>query len=562
LSDFLSWLSFDGPLDHPIESTGLEVILSFVFWWSPKDNFFFALIQGPLEKSLASQPSNIAASAVSGIRWNYIGGICASLCSVAIGIVLARILGPRPFGQVIIASTVYGFLNLFVDGGFSQALIQKLQLDHDEIRKTFTCQVGIGIFSTAFVYVLAPWIAMEFHDPSATRVIQAMSMVIAIQSIGLVSAALLRRGMQFKRIQHAALASYLFGFLLVGIPLAIYGAGVWSLVLAYLLQCTLNSALLYLAARHSVAPLFAFPDRSTMSFGGTIIANNLANWGHSNLDNIAASHLGPSALGLYGRGCNFAYQPVNTVVTGLQSVLLSATAKVQGNKPLMRDLTLAVIAIVFGILGAAYATFAMNSATTIVGLYGNKWVGVIPLMIPFAIAMPLFGVHCLLGPILCGMGRPALEFWPQAITCALAVLAYFTAAHFSLVSIAWALLFIMILRFGMIAAFTFRLLKISWADVTLLLLKRTGFSVIFGGINWCADQTLRAFHLGAGYRLGILLFLSVAMLGLSVWSASHIVFGRQAVRFMLGYASHLPQGYVKRLRLQVKPGLSPVLTHS
>ena len=70
----------------------------------------------------------------------------------------------------------------------------------------------------------------------------------------------------------------------------------------------------------------------------------------------------------------------------------------------MRDLTLAVIAVVFGVLGAAYATFAMIPDTTIMGLYGDKWIGAIPLMIPFAIAMPFYGAHCLLGPILCGLG--------------------------------------------------------------------------------------------------------------------------------------------------------------
>src|SRR6202034_1933803 len=157
--------------------------------------------------------------------------------------------------------------------------------------------------------------------------------------------------------------------------------------------------------------------------------------------------------------------------------------------------------IVFGILGAAYATFAMNSATTIVGLYGNKWVGVIPLMIPFAIAMPLYGVHCLLGPILCGMGRPALEFWPQAISCAIAAIAYCAAVQVSLLSVAWALLFIMLVRLGMIAVFTFRLLDISWAEVPLLLLKRAGFSAVFGGVVWCFDQVLRGLQLSAGPRL-------------------------------------------------------------
>ena len=511
---------------------------------------------------MALKPSGIAASAFSGIRWNYFGGVISSLCSVFIGIVLARILGPKPFGQVIIASTVYGFLNLFVDGGFSQALIQKPTLESSEIRKTFTCQVGIGLCVTGLVYLSAPWIARQFHDPSAVHVVQAMSMMIAIQSTSLVSAALLRRGMRFKRIQYAALTSYLVGYLLVGIPLAVGGAGVWSLVLAYLVQCCLNSLILYSAVRHSIVPTFALPDRSITTFGGTIIANNLVNWGHSNLDNIAASRLGPAALGLYGRGCNFAYQPVNTVVNGLQSVLLSSTAKVQANRQLMRDVTLAVIAIVFGVLGAAYATFAMIPATTVVGLYGDKWVGVIPLMIPFAIAMPFYGVHCLLGPILCGLGRPELEFWPQAISCALAAMAYFTAARFSLACVAWSLLFIMLLRFGLIAAFTFRVLQISWTRVAVLLLKRAVFSFSFGGVVWCADQLLRTLQLGAGLRLGMLVGFCVTLLGLAIWSASHLVFGRFAVRFLLTYAAHLPSGYVKRLRMQAEASLSTVLTPS
>jgi lipopolysaccharide exporter len=481
------------------------------------------------------------------------------VCSVAIGIVLARLIGPRPFGQVIIASTVYGFLNLFVDGGFSQALIQKTDLRPDQIRKTFTCQVAIGICTTAIVYFSAPWIAKQFRDPSAVRVVQAMSMMIAIQSLGLVSAALLRRGMRFKVVQYASLVSYLFGYLLIGIPLAVHGAGVWSLVSAYLAQGLLNSALLYFAARHSVVPYFAFPDRSITMFGGTIIANNLVNWGHSNLDNIAASRLGPAALGLYGRGCNFAYQPVNTIVGGLQSVLLSSTAKVNGNRRLMRDLTLAVVGIVFAVLGAAYATFAMNPATIVVGLYGDKWVGVIPLMIPFAIAMPFFGIHCLLGPILCGLGRPALEFWPQAISCALGAIAYFAAARFSLVSIAWALLFITFIRFAMIAAVTFRLLEISWPEVSLLLFKRTGFSFVFGVITWCADQLLQTLHVSAGLRLCLLAGMCAVLLGSAIWLASHIVFGRQAVHFLLGYATHLPSSYVKRLRLQEEPHFTEAL---
>jgi PST family polysaccharide transporter len=500
---------------------------------------------------LTSKSSGIAASAISGIRWNYFGAIGSSLCALVVGIILARLLGPEPYGQVIIASTIYGFLNLFVDGGFSQALIQKRTLDPLEIRKTFTCQIVLGGLTTGIVCFLAPWIARLFSDPSATRVIEAMALMIAVQSAGLVSAALLRRRMQFKIVQFAGIASYLVGYVVLGIPLALLGAGVWSLVTACLAQCLLNSILLYAAVRHSLTPSFDLPDRFTSRFGGTIIANNIVNWGHSNLDNLAAAQLGPIGLGLYGRACNFAYQPANAVVTGLQSVLISSAAKLQGRKRLMRDLTLCILAIIFGVLGSAYAAFALTSETTIVGLFGDKWIGVVPLIVPLAIAMPFYAAHCILGPILCGLGRPELEFWPQAISCGVAAIAFFAAARFSLATIAWALLGVMLFRFGMIAAFAFRLLQLSWVKVLQVVGKRIGFSVAFGGLAWSLDRTLGVpFHFAAGPRLVAILVYCTTVLGLSIWSAGDFVFGSDAIRFLLNYASHLPAPYVKQLRIQ------------
>ncbi|MDR3742414.1 MAG: lipopolysaccharide biosynthesis protein [Terracidiphilus sp.] len=498
---------------------------------------------------------NIAASAIRGVRWNYLGGISASLCQLAIGIVLARILGPRPFGQVIIASTIYGFLNLFVDGGFSQALIQKAELSSEDVRKTFTCQVGIGLSTTAVVFAAAPWIARMFHDPTATNVVRVMALMMTIQSTGLVAAALLRRSMRFRAVQMSALCSYLVGFLLLGIPLALRGAGVWSLVAAFLTQAGVNSVLLHCAARHTVKPLFRWPERSIMTFGGTIIANNVVNWGHLNLDNLAASGMGPAALGLYGRGCNFAYQPVNAVVTGLQSVLMSSTARAQGRREVVREMILAVLGIVFGILGPAYAVLAMLPDTTIMGLYGDKWVGVIPLMVPLALVMPFFGAHALLGPVLSGLGRPDLEFWPQALSCAVAAVAFFSAARISLACIAWALLGVVLIRFGAIAGFTFHLLKIRWRDALPMIAGRLALSAVFGGVMWCVDWALRAAHLNPAERLVLIFALSMALLGLMVMRMARVVFGGRSVQFLLAYEQHLPAWYVRRLK---KPGIASV----
>jgi PST family polysaccharide transporter len=497
---------------------------------------------------MSSQAKSVARSAIAGIRWNYAGTLVSTISSLVIGTVLARILGPGPFGQAIVATTIYSLVNLFVDGGFSQALIQQKELSSEEVRRTFTCQVLIGLFSTATVYLAAPLIARLFHLPSAAPVVRAVSLLMTLQSLGLVSAALLRREMRFRVLQYASLGSYLGGYVLLGIPLALAGAGVWSLVAAYLAQSAINSAVLYLAVRHPVSPSFGLPHRSIAVYGGTVMAINLVNWGQANLDNLAASYRGPIALGLYGRASNLAYQPCNGVVSSLQSILLSSAAKVQGNTQLLGRVALMSMVIILGILGPAYATFVCAPATIIGGLYGTKWLAAIPLMVPLALAMPFFGCIAVLNPIICGAGRPMLELWPQAVSCVLAILAYFCAIRISLPALGWALFGVMSVRFLLTAGTIFAELEVAWSRATRAVIGRLLFSAAFVCVTWSFDRALLATGLAAGIRLAALFILCVSLLGACIWYLSELVFGAEAVSFLLQYASHLPPGYARQLR--------------
>ena len=500
---------------------------------------------------MTSNGSSVAASAVSGVRWNYVGNVFSIVCSMTIGAVLARILGPGPFGQAIVASTIYGFVNLFVNGGFSQALIQLKDLPLIAVRRTFTTQMGLGLLMTGLVIVLAPFLARQFHTPSAVPVIRAMAWIITFQAFGLVSAALLRREMRFKAVQYSAICGYVVGYVLIGLPMAMKGFGVWSLVAAYLIQALVNSLLMYASVRHTLLLSFHLPDRNITTFGGAVVGSNLVNWGHSNFDNLASSRLGPFSLGLYGRACNLAYQPVTAVATTVQSVLLSASARVQDRPEILRRVVLSMLAIVFGLIGPAYLTLACIPDTVILGLYGTKWVTSVPLMVPMALAMPFWGGMSLLGPVLSGLGKPQLEFWPQAITCAMAAVAFFVASHYSILAIAWALFGISTIRLVAIAGFIFRELSIPWQTAAAIIAKRLAISATFGGVIAVADHLLRRASIGTGARLTVDAGLATLLMLLLMWTAAHWMFGRLAVSFLLDYAPHLPSRYVRQLRLRM-----------
>ncbi len=493
--------------------------------------------------------SGLAASAVSGLRWNYLGNIITAICQLTIGAILARILGPKPFGQITIAATIYGLANLFTDGGFSSALIQKAELNELEVRSTFWFQSGIGFGVAGLIVLAAPLLARVFGDTSATSVVRVMSLIIAVQGLGLTSSALLRRELRFKVIQRSTILSYIIGYLLVGIPLAYLGAGVWALVAAYLTQAASTTILLYATERHSLKPSWKMPPRSMSVFGSQIIIGNVANWAHSNLDNLAVGHnLGSNALGLYGRVCSFAFAPCNSFVGGLQAVLFSSAAKLQKRKEALAELALVAIALTLAIMGPAFMTFAAIPGVVIIGLYGMKWVHAVPLMTPMAIAVLINTCMAVLGPVLNGSGKPGRETWPQVFTAGLAGAAYFAVArHYSLVALTWTVCGMYVLRFLAIAVAAFTTLQVSWWGAFKVLLRGSAFSLLFAFVIHTLDH-----YALAGFqpllRLGLVFLASVLLLAASLYTAPASILGDHTMDFLIRYGAAFPAKFITHLR--------------
>src|ERR1035437_888809 len=117
----------------------------------------------PTSAFKVSQPQT--ARAFSALRWGYVGFLTRALASFGSGIVLARLLGPKPFGQVAAAMLVFGIANQLADGGFSSALVQAPDLAEEDVRFAFTIQLAIGASLTVCCLLLAPAVAMAFRDP-------------------------------------------------------------------------------------------------------------------------------------------------------------------------------------------------------------------------------------------------------------------------------------------------------------------------------------------------------------------------------------------------------------
>src|SRR5690242_4363329 len=111
-------------------------------------------------------PKTLTSTALEATRWNYAGFVTRSLAGLIVGTVLARLLGPKPFGEIGVATIVFGLGNLIADAGFSSALVQIPELNERHIRAAFTMQILVGFTMTALVWLVAPVVGIAFHDPA------------------------------------------------------------------------------------------------------------------------------------------------------------------------------------------------------------------------------------------------------------------------------------------------------------------------------------------------------------------------------------------------------------
>ncbi len=199
---------------------------------------------------------SLTSKTIHGLKWTYLATAVSVVLQIGFVAVLGRLLTPAAFGLVAMAGVFLRFGSYFAQMGIGQALIQKPQLEPMDIRAAFTASVLVGALFCGLVWVLAPLAVHLLETPEIVPVVRIMGLVFIINGLSVTSLGLLRRRMNFRALSLIEVTSYGLGYGLTGVPLAIFGAGVWSLVAAGLSQAFIMLMMAYLIERHRVRPSF------------------------------------------------------------------------------------------------------------------------------------------------------------------------------------------------------------------------------------------------------------------------------------------------------------------
>lgn len=460
-----------------------------------------------------SHGQGLFARTARALVWSYGVVIVRTVTSLAFGIILARILGPEPFGIVAAAGIVIGLSSLVSDFGFGAALVQAQAVTEEDVRFVFTWQMVVAIGLSVVVIGLSGPAARLFALPEAQAVIASLASLFVINAIGQTSTNLLKRRMAFKQLQLTLAASVIIGYGLFGVPAALYGLGVWSLVIAQISQGFLLNVATYSLTRHSLRPKFTIGNQAArfLRFGSNVVIANVANWAIDNLPKAFISRaFGATDLGLYSRSATLMTAPTSVIVTNLQAVLFPAYSRAQARLPDLRRVytgTLNALAIA---LLPPFAGIAATSGTLVEVVLGTSWRGAAPIVIPLAIAMPLNALMAMAGPLIYGIGKVGIETRLQ-VTSAIAMSAMLAVASgISVQAVSWGVLGVASIRLVLLTRAAARALGAQLQEILSLLIGPAATAISVGLAALVADRT--AHYVGLGPHLALLLSIVLGLL--------------------------------------------------
>ena len=355
---------------------------------------------------------------------------------LAFTLVLARIVGPADFGVVAQATIYVGFVQLFLDQGFGAALIQKKNLEKEDVASVFWLNVASAGVLVVVTLLLAPAIGDFFDTPETTSVLRVTSLVIILYALSVVPLSLMNRNLQFRKMAVIDIWSVAVGGV-AGVVAALLGAGYWALVVQ-----TITSALISLVGllrmtgrpplHGSLARL-----RSMASFGWGLVGARIVQYGGKNADNILVGrYLAATDLALYALSYRMLTLPLQTFGRVVNKVAFPLFSQMQGHPDRIRAWFLAgtttTAVCTYPVLTLAILTEPVLIPTAL----GAAWVGaVVPMQVLTAVAYRSI-VLKLIGPVFMSAGRTGLLLRFAMIEVSLAVVGFVIGLRWGITGVA------------------------------------------------------------------------------------------------------------------------------
>ena len=387
------------------------------------------------------EPS-LAGQVRSALIWRSGSQIVAQLVQWSATFLVIRILAPADYGLFAMCQVILTFMAMLNGYGLASGLIQQKEISHREVRQLFGMLIVLNVALAIAQLSLAPLAAAYYRQPIVGDMLRVQALLYLTTPFIALPYALLSRAMDFR---HQAKANIIASVASASAALggALYGLGVWTLVLAPLVLFSVRGAIMTWSARSLVWPSFDFRGAGTIArYGGVMAASQLFWFLQSQADVfIAGRSFSPHMLGIYTTSLFLTQIFVSKFVPPLNEVAFSAYARMQHDPDAIARAFVRGVRMVMIVAMPFYMGLAATAEPLVLTMLGEKWRETAPVVHLLALAMPFMTLQVLFTPASDARGRPGIGVRNGATGAVILAMAFLVGVHWGPIGlgVAWIL---------------------------------------------------------------------------------------------------------------------------
>lgn len=371
--------------------------------------------------------------------WNAFQRFGVMLLSFVSNIVLAWLLVPEDFGCIGMLSIFIAVSEVFIDGGFGSALIQKKGATQEDFSTIFYWNLAVSSVLFVALQFLSPMLAGFYHLPALTNILRVTSIVLLINGFSVIQTTILTKELSFKLIAKINVFSTLIG-VMISIGAAYIGFGVWSLVIKTLLSALITAILLW--TLNNWRPSWCFSIKSfkeLFKFGGLMLLSSLLNTLFENIQGLVIGRFyTPADLGYYSQAKKLDDVPSKSISQIVTQVSFPAFSKIADNPEHLRNYVRKNIICTTYLIFPLQILLILLSEDLIVFLFGTKWICSVLYFRILCVYSMFISLNAINTNLYKAMGRSDVYFWVQLSKKVLGISLLIIGLNYGVEGVTWS----------------------------------------------------------------------------------------------------------------------------
>lgn len=442
--------------------------------------------------------------------WSGVERFSTQGISFVISIIIARLVAPEMYGLIALIQVFLSLAQVFIDGGFGNALIQKQNRTETDYNTTLIFNIVVAVSLYLILFFTAPLISSFYNDDRLVLITRFVSLNLIISSLCIVQRTKLIISLDFKTQAKASLIATLISGC-VGIIAAYMGLEVWALVIQSLLSQLIQAIVLTRITKWIPKLEFSYISfKSMFVFGSKLLINNLITSLYINIANLTIGKCyTPTSLAYYNRGFTLSQLPSTNIENVLQRIIYPLTCECQKDINKLKNTYCKYLHFSHFFILPLMTLMCVLSVPLISVLLTEKWLPAAEYVSLFAINFMFYAWADQASSVVNAIGRSDLNLKGTFIKRPIAFLFLFISLTISVRAICYATIASSFIELLVNMYFTNKVLSISYvqqikSQLDIILINIFMGTIVYFAIDLFDSMILKLF---IGGLFGIALYI-------------------------------------------------------